>query len=247
MDLGMMNGDVPIKNWSVGEDWDLSEKLGGPALTEKYLVRADACAFCPIACKRVVKVDEDPYLIEEGPGPEYETCGTFGTLILNDNLAAVVKANEMCNRYGMDTISCGSTIAFAMACYERGLLTSQDADGMKLAWGDMDVVLSLLDKIAHRQGFGDLLADGTRRAAEKIGGNAHEFAVHVKGLEAPVHDPRAFHGLGLAYAYANRGGLPHATHRHACRAGDDNPYRAWAPGRLPGPDERGQGGIGLYL
>ena len=205
MDLGIMTGDVPIKNWTVGKNWDLSEKLGGPALTEKYLVRTHTCSSCPIACKRVVKVDEGPYQIEQGPGPEYETCAAFGTLLLNDNLAAVAKANEICNRYGMDTISCGSTIAFAMACYERGLLTSQDTDGMRLKWGDMEAVLSILDKIAHRQGFGDLLADGSRRAAEKLGGNAHEFAVHIKGLEVPLHDPRAFHGMGLAYAYSNRG------------------------------------------
>jgi aldehyde:ferredoxin oxidoreductase len=205
MDLGMMTGDVPIKNWTIGQNWDLSAKLGGPALTENYLVGTHTCSFCPIACKRVVKVDEGPYRIDEGPGPEYETCATFGTLILNDNLAAVAKANEVCNRYGIDTISCGSTIAFAMECYERGLLTPQDTDGMRVQWGDMEAVLAILDKIAHRQGFGDLLADGTRRAAERIGGNAHKFAVHVKGLEAPVHDPRGFHGMGLAYAYSNRG------------------------------------------
>ncbi len=205
MDLGMMTGDVPIKNWTVGQNWDLSEKLGGPALTENYLVRTHTCSFCPIACKRVVKVDEGPYRIDEGPGPEYETCATFGTLILNDNLAAVAKANEVCNRYGMDTISCGSTIAFAMECYEKGLLTLRDTDGLELTWGNMHTVFALLEKIAHRQGFGDLLADGTRRAAGRIGGNAHELAVHVKGLEAPVHDPRGFHGMGLAYAYSNRG------------------------------------------
>lgn len=205
MDLGMMNGDVPIKNWTVGQNWDLSEKLGGPALTEKYLTRTHTCSFCPIACKRVVKVDEEPYQIEEGPGPEYETCAAFGTLILNDDLAAVAKANELCNRFGMDTISCGSTIAFAMACYERGQLTPQETDGIRLEWGDIDAVLVMLDKIAHRQGFGDLLADGSRRAAEKIGNNAHEYAVQIKGLEVPLHDPRGYHGLGLAYAYSNRG------------------------------------------
>jgi aldehyde:ferredoxin oxidoreductase len=205
MEFGMMTGNVPIRNWTEGENWDLSEKLGGSTLTENYLVRTHTCSYCPIACKRVVKVEEGPYPVEEGPGPEYETCATFGTYILNDNLAAVAKANEMCNRYGMDTISCGSTIAFAMECFERGLLSPQDTDGLKLVWGDMDVVLSVLDKIAHRKGFGDLLANGSRQAAEKIGCNAHEFAVQVKGLEAPAHDPRAYHGMGLAYAYSNRG------------------------------------------
>ncbi len=205
MDLGMMTGDVPIRNWTVGQDLELSARLGGPALRQNYLVRAHACSFCPIACKRVVKVDEGPYRVEEGPGPEYETCCTFGTLILNNNLAAVAKANEQCNRYGMDTMSCGSSIAFAMECYEKGLLSVQDTDGIGLEWGDMGAVLTLLDKIAHRQGIGDLLADGTRRAAESIGGDAHDLAVHVKGLEVPMHDPRGFHGMGLAYAYSSRG------------------------------------------
>jgi aldehyde:ferredoxin oxidoreductase len=205
IEFGMMTGNLPIKNWTEGENWDLSEKLGGSTLTEKYLVGTHTCSYCPIACKRVVKVEEGPYQVEEGPGPEYETCATFGTLILNDNLAAVAKANEMCNRYGMDTISCGSTIAFAMECYERGLLTPHDTDGMKMEWGDMGVVLSVLDKIAHRKGFGDTLADGSRRLAEKIGNNALEFAVQVKGLEAAAHDPRAYHGMGLAYVYSNRG------------------------------------------
>ena len=205
IEFGMMTGNVPIKNWIEGPRWDLSDKLGGSTLIETYLVGTHTCSYCPISCKRVIKVEEGPYRVEEGPGPEYETCVTLGTLILNDNLSAVLKANEMCNRYGMDTISCGSTIAFAMECYEKGLLTLHDTDGLKLDWGNMDAVLSLLDKIAHRKGFGDILANGSRRAAEKLGGNAHEFTVHVKGLEAPAHDPRAYHGMGLAYAYANRG------------------------------------------
>ncbi len=205
MDLYMMTGNVPIKNWTVGENWELSGKLGGPALTENYLVRTHTCSFCPIACKRVVKVEEEPYRVEEGPGPEYETCAAFGTLILNDNLAAVIKANEICNRYGMDTISCGSTIAFAMECYEKGLLQVEDTDGIELEWGNMPAVLALLDKIAYRKGVGDLLAEGTRRAAERIGRRAQELTVHVKGLEAPMHDPRGYHGMGLAFVYSNRG------------------------------------------
>ncbi len=111
MDLGMITGDVPIKNWTVGEDFDLSSSLSGPTMKETYLTKAHACANCPVACKRVVKVDDGPFQTEEGPGPEYETCGTFGTMMMNPDLAAVIKANELCNHYGMDTISCGSAIA----------------------------------------------------------------------------------------------------------------------------------------
>ncbi len=104
MDIGMIRGDVPIKNWTIGEDIELSTNLGGPSLSEKYLTRAHACSNCPIACKRIVQVKEGSYQTEEGPGPEYETCCAFGTLIMNYDLAAVIKANELCNRYGMDAM-----------------------------------------------------------------------------------------------------------------------------------------------
>jgi aldehyde:ferredoxin oxidoreductase len=203
--LGMMTGDVPSKNWSLGENLEGSEALGGPAYSEKYLTRTHACYACPIACKRVGQVKEGPYKGEEQAGPEYETCCTFGTLIMNNDLAAVIKINEMCNRYGLDTISCGSTIAFAIDCFENGLITENDTEGIKLTWGNMESVFKMVDKIARREGFGDVLAEGSRGAAKKIGRNAADFAVEVKGLEAPMHDPRGYHGMGLAYAMSNRG------------------------------------------
>ena len=205
MPLGMMTGDVPSKNWSLGENLEGSDALGGPTYSEKYLTRTHACYACPIACKRVVQVKEGPYKGEEQAGPEYETCCTFGTLIMNNDLAAVIKINEMCNRYGLDTISCGSTIAFAIDCFENGLITEDDTEGVKLTWGNVDGVIKMVEKIARREGFGDVLAEGSRGAAKKIGKNAADFAVEVKGLEAPMHDPRGFHGMGLAYAMSNRG------------------------------------------
>jgi aldehyde:ferredoxin oxidoreductase len=205
MDLGMVTGDVPIKNWMVGEDLELSANLGGPSLTEKYLTRNHACSFCPIACKRMVKVEDGPFKTEEGPGPEYETCCTFGTLIMNDDLAGVIKANEWCNRYGMDTISCGATIAFAMEAFEKGLITRKDTDGIDLTWGNMAGVIELLHKIAKKEGIGEVLSEGSREAAKRLGKGAEEFAVEVKGLEAPMHDPRGFHGMGLAYMTSIRG------------------------------------------
>lgn len=204
LSLGMMTGDVPSKNWSLGENLEGSEALSGPAYSEKYLTRTHACYACPIACKRVVQVKEGPYKGEEQAGPEYETCCTFGTLIMNNDLAAVIKINEMCNRYGLDTISCGSTIAFAIDCFENGLITEDDTEGIKLTWGNMESVFKMVEKIARREGFGDTLAEGSRAAAKKIGRNALDFAVEVKGLEVPMHDPRGFHGLGLAYAMSNR-------------------------------------------
>jgi len=213
MDIGMINGDVPVRNWSVGEDFELSTALSGPTLSETYLTHAHACTHCPIACKRVVRVPDGPFRTEEGPGPEYETCATFGTMIMNRDLAGVIKANELCNRYGMDTISCGAAIAWAMEMTEKGLLTREAAGGLDLDWGNMETVLTLLNRIALREGFGDQLAEGSLRAAERIGREAVDAVVHVKGLELPMHDPRGFHGMGLAYMMSNRGAchLQHAV------------------------------------
>jgi aldehyde:ferredoxin oxidoreductase len=212
MDLGMMTGDVPIKNWTIG-DFDLSTNLSGPTMRETYLTKAHACSNCPVACKRVCAVKDGPYKTEEGPGPEYETCCTFGTLIMNTNLAAVIKANELCNRYGMDTISAGATIAMAMELYEKGIINKQNADNLELTWGNMDAVFALLKKIALREGLGNTLAEGSLKAATQLGVQAIDSAVHVKGLELPMHDPRGFHGMGLAYMMSNRGAchLQHAA------------------------------------
>ena len=204
-------GELPIKNWTQGEAPDIIPKIDANALTTNYLTKRHACQGCLIATKRVVKVDTSPYQMTEGPGPEFESVGAFGSLLLNDNLAAICKLNEMCNRYGMDTISCGSTIGLAMECFEKGLISSNDLDGGQLRWGNPDDVIAMVEKIAHRQGFGDVLAEGSRRAGEKIGKGAADFAMEVKGLEMPMRDPRAYHGLGIAYAMSNRGGC-HVEH-----------------------------------
>jgi aldehyde:ferredoxin oxidoreductase len=126
-------------------------------------------------------------------------------MLMNPDLTAVIKANELCNRYGMDTISCGSAVALAMELFEKGTVTKEQLDGLDLSWGRMDSVLELVKKMAYRQGFGDILADGAVHAARRIGGDAIDAVVHVKGLEAPMHDPRGFHGMGLAYMMSNRG------------------------------------------
>ncbi len=205
MDLGMMTGDVPIKNWTMGR-WDEgAENLSGPKMADTILKKTKSCFGCPVGCKRVVEVKEGDFIVPEGAGPEYETVAVFGTLCLNKNLASVAKAGELCNRYGMDTISCGATIAFAMECFENGLITIKDTDGIDLSWGNSAGIIKLIEKIGNREGFGDLLSLGSKGAALKIGKGAEKFTVEVKGLEAPMHDPRAFHGLGLAYATSNRG------------------------------------------
>lgn len=202
---GMRTGDLPARNWSLGENSAVASKISGPVLSQKYLTRTAACYACPIACKRVVKVADGPYQIEEGPGPEYETCASFGSLLMIDDLAGIIKINELCNRYGLDTISCGATIAFAIDCYENGIIGKGDSDGLELKWGNLDAVFRMIDKIAQRQGFGDILAEGSKRAAERIGRNASSFTVETKGLELPMHDPRASHALGLAYVMSVRG------------------------------------------
>jgi aldehyde:ferredoxin oxidoreductase len=204
LEVNAMTGVLPVKNYTVGDGNWLSPLLGGGALTAQYLTKPHACFTCPIACKRTVKVAEGKYKIEEGPGPQYETVGAFGSLMVIEDLAAVIKISEIANRYGMDTISCGATIAFAMECFEKGLISSKDIGG-QLRWGNADDVLSIMDKIAHRKGFGAVLAEGSRSAAKKIGKNAEDFTVEVKGLEFALYDVRGSHGHGLGFMMSNRG------------------------------------------
>ncbi len=205
MDMGMLTGDVPIKNWSLGEGYEMAAAIGGPAIHENILKGRAACYACPIGCKPVVEVADQKYRISKGPGPEYETCAGFGTLIMNDNLAAIAYLNELCNRLGLDTITCGATVAFIMDCYENGLLSRADLDGLDMSWGNVDAVIELVKKIALREGIGDTAALGSRAMADKVKGSAVDYTATVKGLELPMHDPRAFHGIGLAYMNSNRG------------------------------------------
>ncbi len=205
VEVNAMTGVLPVKNYTMGDGNFLAPKLTGGAITAQYLTKPHACFTCPIACKRTVKVAEGPYAVEEGPGPQYETVGAFGSLLLIEDLAAVIKMGEVANRYGMDTISCGATIAFATECFEKGLITSQDLDGGQLRWGNADDVLAIIEKIAKRQGFGDVLAEGSRSAAKKIGKGAEDFTVEIKGLEFALYDVRGSHGHGLGFMMSNRG------------------------------------------
>ncbi|MBN2178208.1 MAG: aldehyde ferredoxin oxidoreductase family protein [Deltaproteobacteria bacterium] len=204
---GMYAGDVPIRNWTSNFWEEAAEDLTGSTLTETYLTRRSSCAFCGIACKRVVEVKDGPWAVPEGPGPEYETIVSFGTLIGSIDLAATCKAGRVCNNLGIDTISAGGTIAWAMEAFEKGDLTLEDTGGIELKWGDMDTVINkVVPLIAAREGkLGELLAEGSAAAAKKIGKGA-DYTVHAKGLEAPMHDPRGGgHGLALTYAVGARG------------------------------------------
>lgn len=197
-------GDVPIKNFTLG-DWENIENISGEIYNKTMVKAKKACWNCPIACWRHVEVSDGPYAgLVLKRGPEYETLVALGALLLNDRLDVIVKANFLCNQYGLDTISTGVCIAFAMECYERGIITKHEV-GIDLEWGNPDAILKIIEGIGERRGFGDLLAEGVKRASEKIGRGSEKFAMHVKGLEMPMHDPRAFKGMGLQYAISNRG------------------------------------------
>jgi len=202
------SGRLPTKNFQRGT-FEGADKITGESLVSSgFLVGRDSCWSCSTACKRVVEAKEPYEIHRELGGQEYETNAALGSLCLNDDMYAIGKANELCNLYGLDTISTGVVIAFAMEAYEKGLITKEQAGGLEVKWGSREAILTLVEKIAKREGIGDLLAEGVWRAAKKIGRGAEEFALHVKGQELPMHEPRGKRNLGLMYAVANRG----ATH-----------------------------------
>jgi aldehyde:ferredoxin oxidoreductase len=218
MDVGIISGDVPMKNWQQAE-WDLFDEIGPVAYGEKMLTGKKTCHACGVACKREAEVREGPFKFEKGPGPEYETIATFGAMCLNPSIESIGKANEICNRYGMDTITCGATIAFAIECFDKGLINAKDTDGLKLTWGNSEAIVAMAEKIGKQEGFGAILSQGSAAAAKHIGGNASDFLTTVKGLEAPMHDPRSAHGYGLAYAVSPRGACHNASLNYSLEGG----------------------------
>jgi len=205
--IDMINerGGFPTRNWQTGVFPEL-EEINAEALSEKVLVEPLGCFACPIKCGRRSEIRTGKYKGAKGEGPEYESVGTLGGQCQVSDMEAITKAHYLCDDYGLDTISTGSTIAFAMECYERGILTKSDTDGLELKFGDADIVIELVHKIARREGIGDLLAEGTRRMSRKLGKGSERFAMNVKGLELPAYDSRAVQITGLAFAVANRGG-----------------------------------------
>ena len=197
-------GIYPTKNFQTAVFTD-AEKISGEKMKETIFVKRTACHECPIECGRWVKIEEGKYKGIEGESLEYETSWAFGGQCGVSDLGAIAKANYTCNEYGLDTISVGNTIGFAMELYDRGILTEDDV-GFELKFGDPDAMLRMIELIARREGFGDVLADGTRKAAEKIGKGSEYYTMQVKGLELPAYDPRGARGIGLNFATANRGG-----------------------------------------
>jgi len=204
LDLVDIRGGLPTRNWQTGV-FPGEDQINGPAIVDNILVDRKHCFACPISCARVYEIKSGPYA-SKGEGPEYESIGAFGCMCDIHNLEAITYAHLLCNDYGLDVISAGSTIAFAMECYEKGVLTKKDTDGLELKFGDPDVMIKLVHKIAKREGIGNLLAEGTKIMSEKLGKRTERFAMHVKGLEMPCYDPRAAKITGLAFASANRGG-----------------------------------------
>ena len=197
-------GNLPLKNWYQG-NWEGASRISGQHMAETILSGTYHCGRCVLHCGRVVRAVGGPYDGQEIGGPEYETIGMFGSNCLIGDLRAIAKSNELCNRYGLDTISTGSVVAFAMEAFERGVITKEDTGGIELTWGNSSAVFEIIEMIAQNRGLGKILSRGVRRAAQEIGGIAEEFALHVKGLEPAAHDPRAKFSVALGYATSNRG------------------------------------------
>ena len=197
-------GDLPIKNWKQG-NWNSVENISGQYMAQTILRKNYRCGSCPIGCGRDVEFDYSSYGTITGAGPEYETIAMFGGACLVDDLKAIAYMNTLCNKLGLDTISTGSVIAFTMELYENGLLNKKELDGIDLTWGNADAVIQLIEKIGNFEGVGKLLGKGVRKISEIIGGNSDEYAIHVKGLELPGHDPRAYNSMAVGYATSNRG------------------------------------------
>ncbi|MFX0098641.1 MAG: aldehyde ferredoxin oxidoreductase C-terminal domain-containing protein, partial [Candidatus Hodarchaeota archaeon] len=204
VDLVNVKGGIPTRNFQTGV-FKNADAINGQALNDTILVKRKPCFACPIHCGRIAEIKEGPFK-STGEGPEYESIASFGTMCGVDNLDAITLAHFLSNEYGLDTISAGNTIGFALECYEKGILKDEDVDGMDFSWGNPQLVIDLVHKIGKREGIGDLLAEGTKRMAEKLGNGSERFAMHVKGLELPGYDSRAAKITGLAYAVANRGG-----------------------------------------
>jgi aldehyde:ferredoxin oxidoreductase len=214
--------EFPTKNFKYGSIED-GEKLSGTYMAETILEKGERCWACQVSCKRVVKTGA-PYNVDPFyGGPEYETLSAFGSNLGITNIEYVAKANELCNKYSLDTISTGMTISFAVECFENGILKEDDTDGLKLEFGNEALVLDLIDRIAFRKGkLGELLAQGSKKASELIGKGSEKFAIHTKGMELALHDPRVKTGVGLGYACSPVGG-DHVVVEH------DNDFDEFAP------------------
>ena len=217
------DGGLPTRNWSSGT-FEGAEAISGSRMSETILKRRDTCFGCVVRCKREVEVTEGPFRVDPRyGGPEYETIATMGSYCGIDDLEAIARANQLCNMYGMDTISCGATIAWAMDCFEQGLITPDDTDGLDLRFGNAEAMVTLVERIGEREGFGRVLGQGSARAAKELG-VGQDLVVAVKNHELPAHMPQVKRSLALIYA-VNPFGADHQSHEH------DGSYE-WYPNRM---------------
>lgn len=199
------NGLLPTRNFIDGEFKD-AENIGAEAMKEKILKKREGCYACAIRCKRAVEVKREDFTVDiKYGGPEYETLGALGSLCGIGDIELIAKFNEICNKFTIDTISTGCTIAFVMECFEKGILTKEDLGGVEARFGNADAVFKLIDMIIKREGIGDLLAEGSDVAAKKIGKGAEGCSMTVKGQEIALHDPRGKIGTALGYAVSENG------------------------------------------
>jgi len=225
-------GALPTRNFQDGQ-FAGADKITGATMRDTILIDREGCYACPVRCKRVVRVDDAEYQVNPiYGGPEYETTAAFGSNCGVDDLRAIAKAHEICNAYSLDTISTGMAVAFAMECYEAGLLTKEMTGGLELNFGNAAAMVELTRLIGERQGIGDLLAEGPRRAAAKIGPKAFDFVVDVKGQPFPMHECRTRHGQALGYAVSPTGA--------------DHVHNFWDGGMAKEPLEESWQELGIY-
>ncbi len=199
------SGLLPTRNFNEGS-FEKAKEISGKTMANTILKSGGGCFACPVRCKRVVEIDKEDLKVDpKFGGPEYETIGSMGSLCGIGNLETIAKAHEMCNDLGLDTISTGATIAFAMECYENGILTKEDTDGVELNFGNEKALLKLIEDIAYKKGLGKVLSKGVKRASEEIGNGSEKFALYVKGQELPMHEPRGKIGVGLGYSVSPTG------------------------------------------
>ena len=219
------SGNLPINNFN-GGFFPQVHDISPQTMKETIRVGMEGCWACPVRCKRPCRVEEEAYKADPAyGGPEYETIAALGSNCGINNLKALARAHQLCQMYSLDTIAAGVTVSFAMECFENGLLTTKDTGGLELRFGNADAMLKLLELIGRREGIGDLLAEGTKRAAAQIGKGAEEYAMHVKGVDIPMHEPRYKVSLGLCYA-VNEFGADHCSGLH------DSGYTKDTPGHF---------------
>lgn len=213
MVFSLMNevGALPSYNFRAGH-FEGAEEINGESLKSRYFVRDKGCFNCPLKCGNIHAVKEGPFSVEETEGPEYETLMSFGPNCGNTNLASIIKANDLCNDLGMDTISAGNTIALLIDLHENGLVQEKLTRGLDLGWGKAGTILKVLEMMAHRKGLGDILAEGSARAARHLGAECEGYVIHCKNQDFPGYEVRRAFGTGLSFATSSRG----ADHLRGC-------------------------------